>query len=105
MILSGGDDGMVKVWDRRCDGYSPVGCLAGHKDGITFIDPRVWEGGSGEREGGSGEEWGDGRVEVGRWGGSGEREGGSGEMGWEWRGGSGEMGGWEIGGWERGVGR
>eukprot|EP00731_Ephydatia_muelleri_P026211 Em0018g311a len=41
VILSGGDDGMVKVWDRRCDGYSPVGCLAGHKDGITFIDPRT----------------------------------------------------------------
>lgn len=40
VIFSGGDDGMVKVWDRRCDIRSPVGCLAGHKDGVTFIDPR-----------------------------------------------------------------
>lgn len=34
---------MIKVWDRRTLGESsvkPVGILAGHVDGITFIDSR-----------------------------------------------------------------
>ncbi|XP_063920557.1 DDB1- and CUL4-associated factor 11 isoform X2 [Zophobas morio] len=43
IIYSGGDDGLIKVWDRRTLGESyvkPVGVLAGHMDGITFIDSR-----------------------------------------------------------------
>lgn len=42
IIYSGGDDGLVKVWDRRTLGEDsfPVGILAGHMDGITFIHPR-----------------------------------------------------------------
>lgn len=43
ILYSGGDDGFCKVWDRRTlneTSPSPVGVLAGHKDGITFIDPR-----------------------------------------------------------------
>ncbi|KAJ8925080.1 hypothetical protein NQ315_001252 [Exocentrus adspersus] len=43
IIYSGGDDGLIKVWDRRTmDESSPksVGVLAGHMDGITFIDSR-----------------------------------------------------------------
>ena len=41
IVYSGGDDGLVKVWDRRMLSNTcttPVGCLAGHQDGITFID-------------------------------------------------------------------
>ena len=44
IIFSGGDDGICKVWDRRTlseTHCSPVGILAGHKDGITFIDAKV----------------------------------------------------------------
>lgn len=44
IIYSGGDDGLCKVWDRRCFSETnpiPVGTLAGHKDGITFIDTKV----------------------------------------------------------------
>ena len=44
LIFSGGDDGICKVWDRRTlseTHCSPVGILAGHKDGITFIDTKV----------------------------------------------------------------
>ena len=44
IIFSGGDDGICKVWDRRTlseTHCSPVGILAGHKDGITFIDTKV----------------------------------------------------------------
>lgn len=44
IIYSGGDDGLCKVWDRRCLNEvspQPVGIFAGHKDGITFIDSKV----------------------------------------------------------------
>lgn len=43
IIYSGGDDGHVKVWDRRTlieTSPKPVGVLAGHMDGITFIDSK-----------------------------------------------------------------
>jgi WD repeat-containing protein 23 len=44
ILLSGADDGLVKVWDRRTMGEfgcaKPVGVFAGHRDGITFIDSR-----------------------------------------------------------------
>ncbi|KAH0535208.1 DDB1- and CUL4-associated factor 11 isoform X1 [Cotesia glomerata] len=43
ILYSGGDDGLCKVWDRRTLNEAnphPVGVLAGHMDGITFIDPR-----------------------------------------------------------------
>jgi len=42
-VASGGDDGLCKVWDRRAlreDNPKPVGVLAGHVDGIAFLDPR-----------------------------------------------------------------
>ncbi|KAJ8272906.1 hypothetical protein GJAV_G00094840 [Gymnothorax javanicus] len=40
LLFSGGDDAVCKVWDRRTlreDRPEPVGQLAGHRDGITFI--------------------------------------------------------------------
>ncbi|PIK37876.1 putative DDB1- and CUL4-associated factor 11, partial [Apostichopus japonicus] len=43
ILFSGGDDGLCKVWDRRMlseSNSSPVGTLAGHSDGITFIDTK-----------------------------------------------------------------
>lgn len=43
ILFSGGDDGLCKVWDRRTlneDCPRPVGILAGHIDGITYIDPK-----------------------------------------------------------------
>lgn len=43
ILYSGGDDGLCKVWDRRTLNESspkPVGVLAGHMDGITYIDSR-----------------------------------------------------------------
>ena len=43
VLASGGDDGVCMVWDRRAlreDDPQPVGVLAGHTDGITYIDPR-----------------------------------------------------------------
>ncbi|KAG1678944.1 DDB1- and CUL4-associated factor 11 [Nymphon striatum] len=43
IVFSGGDDGLCKVWDRRTLNESspkPVGILAGHLDGITFIDSK-----------------------------------------------------------------
>lgn len=43
ILYSGGDDGLCKVWDRRTLNESnpkPVGVLAGHMDGVTYIDPR-----------------------------------------------------------------
>eukprot|EP00092_Neocalanus_flemingeri_P036301 GFUD01039523.1.p1 GENE.GFUD01039523.1~~GFUD01039523.1.p1 ORF type:complete len:551 (+),score=151.78 GFUD01039523.1:103-1755(+) len=43
VLASGGDDGLCKVWDRRSlreDDPRPVGILAGHVDGITYVDPR-----------------------------------------------------------------
>ncbi len=44
ILFSGGDDGFVKVWDRRTLDEAmpkPVGTLTGHTDGVTFIDARV----------------------------------------------------------------
>lgn len=43
ILFSGGDDGLCKVWDRRALNEAdprPVGILAGHHAGITFIDSR-----------------------------------------------------------------
>ncbi|KAM6188365.1 LOW QUALITY PROTEIN: DDB1- and CUL4-associated factor 11 [Sarcoramphus papa] len=43
LLLSGGDDGVCRAWDRRCLGEGrprPVGLLTGHRDGITFLHPR-----------------------------------------------------------------
>ncbi|XP_008206938.1 DDB1- and CUL4-associated factor 11 isoform X1 [Nasonia vitripennis] len=43
ILYSAGDDGLCKVWDRRElreDDPQPVGVLAGHMGGITFVDPR-----------------------------------------------------------------
>jgi len=43
ILASGSDDGLVKVWDRRelKEGRpTPVGQLAGHRDGIAYLDPR-----------------------------------------------------------------
>ncbi|XP_072024526.1 DDB1- and CUL4-associated factor 11-like [Amphiura filiformis] len=43
IIYSGADDGLCKVWDRRMlgdDNATPVGILAGHQDGITYIDAK-----------------------------------------------------------------
>uniref|UniRef100_A0A3Q3GQ37 DDB1- and CUL4-associated factor 11 n=1 Tax=Kryptolebias marmoratus TaxID=37003 RepID=A0A3Q3GQ37_KRYMA len=40
LLFSGSDDAVCKVWDRRTlreDRPRPVGQLAGHRDGITFI--------------------------------------------------------------------
>ncbi|KAJ3611881.1 hypothetical protein NHX12_021894 [Muraenolepis orangiensis] len=40
LLFSGSDDALCKVWDRRTlreDNPQPVGQLAGHRDGITFI--------------------------------------------------------------------
>ncbi|CAD5206673.1 unnamed protein product [Bursaphelenchus okinawaensis] len=44
LILTGADDGLIKVWDRRTIGSSnraePVGIMAGHYDGVTYLDSR-----------------------------------------------------------------
>ncbi|XP_015789534.1 DDB1- and CUL4-associated factor 11 isoform X2 [Tetranychus urticae] len=43
ILYSGGDDALVKVWDRRTLSDSnpkPVGTFVGHIDGITYIDPK-----------------------------------------------------------------
>lgn len=43
ILFSGGDDGLVKVWDRRTLSENlpkPVGIMAGHREGITYIDPK-----------------------------------------------------------------
>ncbi|XP_029935219.1 DDB1- and CUL4-associated factor 11 [Myripristis murdjan] len=40
LLFSGSDDALCKVWDRRTlreDRPQPVGQLAGHRDGVTFI--------------------------------------------------------------------
>lgn len=44
IFYSGSDDGLCKIWDRRIlsnNSNKPVGVLAGHTDGITFISSRV----------------------------------------------------------------
>ena len=41
ILISGGDEGILKAWDRRQlneKRAKPVGLFAGHFDGITFID-------------------------------------------------------------------
>ncbi|XP_041455361.1 DDB1- and CUL4-associated factor 11-like [Lytechinus variegatus] len=43
ILFSGGDDGLCKVWDRRTlsdSNTKPVGTLAGHMDGVTYIDSK-----------------------------------------------------------------
>ncbi|CAL8292173.1 unnamed protein product [Lota lota] len=43
LLFSGSDDALCKVWDRRTlreDRPQPVGQLAGHRDGVTFIDSK-----------------------------------------------------------------
>ncbi|XP_068777790.1 DDB1- and CUL4-associated factor 11 [Struthio camelus] len=43
LLLSGGDDAVCRAWDRRClhEGRPrPVGLLAGHRDGVTFLHAR-----------------------------------------------------------------
>uniref|UniRef100_A0A2R5LNM0 Putative ddb1 and cul4 associated factor 11 n=1 Tax=Ornithodoros turicata TaxID=34597 RepID=A0A2R5LNM0_9ACAR len=43
ILFSGGDDGLCKVWDRRMLSEAhpkPVGVLAGHRNGITYIDSK-----------------------------------------------------------------
>lgn len=47
LLFSGSDDALCKVWDRRTlreDRPQPVGHLAGHRDGITFIHSKVGGG-------------------------------------------------------------
>ena len=44
LIVSGSDDNLVSVWDRRALNESqpkPVGVFAGHTNGITFVHSRV----------------------------------------------------------------
>ena len=44
LLVSGGDDALCKVWDRRVLRESnphPVGILAGHGAGVAFIDAKV----------------------------------------------------------------
>ncbi|KAK4693474.1 DDB1- and CUL4-associated factor 11, partial [Phenoliferia sp. Uapishka_3] len=41
LLLSGSDDAMVKVWDRRSlSGERASGTLVGHTEGITFVAPK-----------------------------------------------------------------
>lgn len=43
ILFSGGDDGLVRVWDRRTlreSNPTPVGTFGGHFDGITYIDSK-----------------------------------------------------------------
>ncbi|KAG7271367.1 hypothetical protein CRUP_009389 [Coryphaenoides rupestris] len=43
LLFSGSDDALCKMWDRRMlreDRPQPVGQLAGHRDGVTFIDSK-----------------------------------------------------------------
>ena len=44
LIVSGSDDGLVSVWDRRALNEAhpkPAGIFAGHMSGITFVHSRV----------------------------------------------------------------
>ncbi|XP_055545588.1 DDB1- and CUL4-associated factor 11 [Wyeomyia smithii] len=43
IFFSGTDNGIIKLWDRRClneENPEPAGVLVGHYDGITYIDSR-----------------------------------------------------------------
>ncbi|WFD42351.1 hypothetical protein MPSI1_000993 [Malassezia psittaci] len=41
VFVSGSDDAMLKVWDRRSlVRGKPAGCLPGHTEGITYISPK-----------------------------------------------------------------
>eukprot|EP00871_Galdieria_phlegrea_P002828 jgi/Galph1/3546/GphlegSOOS_G2201.1 len=41
IFVSGSDDSFCLVWDRRVwKNHSPVGILAGHLDGITYVSPK-----------------------------------------------------------------
>lgn len=43
LVLSGGEDGLARLWDRRLIGYdkgTPVATFAGHIDSITSLDGR-----------------------------------------------------------------
>ncbi|XP_058709124.1 DDB1- and CUL4-associated factor 11, partial [Poecile atricapillus] len=40
LLLSGGDDGVARAWDRRCLPEGPAVTLAGHRDGLTFLHAR-----------------------------------------------------------------
>lgn len=43
VMFSGMDDGVVKLWDRRCldeTNPEPIGILVGHLDGITYINSK-----------------------------------------------------------------
>ena len=42
VLASAADDGLCKAWDRRAlrDGQVPVGELAGHVDGLTYVSPK-----------------------------------------------------------------
>ena len=38
ILYTGGDDGQVKIWDRRAlRGNRPVGIFVGHYEGITHV--------------------------------------------------------------------
>ena len=44
VYLSGSDDCMIKVWDRRCgeDGVNRAqGVLPGHTEGLAYMSPKV----------------------------------------------------------------
>jgi len=40
IIVSGSDDTFIKVWDRRVGFDRPVGVLAGHTEGVTYLEER-----------------------------------------------------------------
>uniref|UniRef100_A0A8V0XLV0 DDB1 and CUL4 associated factor 11 n=1 Tax=Gallus gallus TaxID=9031 RepID=A0A8V0XLV0_CHICK len=43
LVVTGGDDAVCRLWDRRClreERPREVAALAGHRDGVTFIHPR-----------------------------------------------------------------
>lgn len=40
VLISGSDDGMIKVWDRRALTSRPQGIFVGHTEGITYVAPK-----------------------------------------------------------------